>query len=103
MGIEVLEDTSIYKINGVKSVKISDISEKNIFVYKGIDYMIAEKDILTYENIINSLNFSYIFETAYIEDNYIYCRYISKGNQEPLIIVFEFNIFDKLSKVSVVQ
>lgn len=98
-----LIDTPIYEIDGVRMIKLSDVSGSNSFVYDGVEYFLDWDKVLTYENIINSLDYSYIFDTAYVEDNYIYCKYNSKGYGSPLTVVFEFNIFDKLSKISVVE
>lgn len=97
------KDIVVYEIDGAKMVKLSDVSQSNSFVYDGVEYFLDWDKVLTYENIINSLDYSYIFDTAYVEGNYIYCKYNSKGYGSPLTVVFEFNIFDKLSKISVVE
>lgn len=97
------KDIVVYEIDNKKMVKLSDVSGSNSFVYEGTEYFLDWDKVLTYENIINSLDYSYIFDTAYVEDNYIYCKYNSKGYGSPLTVVFEFNIFDKLSKISVVE
>lgn len=97
------KDVVVYEIDNEKMVKLSDVSGSNSFVYEGTEYFLDWDDVLTYENIIDSLDYSYIFDTAYVEDNYIYCKYNSKGHGSPLTVVFEFNIFDKLSKISVVE
>ena len=99
----LIKDISVYNVDGIICVKTSDLINSNIFTYNGLDYMINQKDILTYENILDSLDFSYVFETAFVEENCIYCEYKSKGNQAPLTVVFEFDVFDKLSEISVVK
>lgn len=97
------KDVVVYEIDNEKMVKLSDVSGSNSFVYDGVEYFLDWDKVLTYENIINSLDYSYIFDTAYVEGNCIYCKYNSKGYGNPLTVVFEFNIFDKLSKISVVE
>ena len=95
------EDTEYKIINGVRYYKLSELRKTDKVVINGSTYMYDLKSIPTYENVINSPDYSFIYEDSWVQNNIVYVKYISESEKDSIVYSVEYDIFNKIQNIDV--
>ena len=93
------EDTEYKIINGVRYYRLSELRKTDKVVINGSTYMYDLKSIPTYENVINSPDYSFIYEDSWVQNNIVYVKYISESEKDSIVYSVEYDIFNKIQNI----
>ena len=100
-GADFSNDTKYELIDGVRYYKLSELIKTDKVVINGSTYVYDLKSIPIYENIINSPDYSFIYEDSWVQNNIVYVKYISESEKDSIVYSVEYDIFNKIQDIDV--
>ena len=88
-------------VEGVECIMISEIIDSLNFTVDDITYELNYYDIPLYENMVSSIDYSFIFHQVETKDNFVFVSYISKGTNDIWTYTFEYDLLGRLKNIEI--